>query len=68
MVADAITLTPGTMTVDVFDTDDGPAVLYVHALEVADPEAIRADGLRLEGLAVRAFGSRADRERMEESP
>lgn len=64
MVADAITLTPGTMTVDVFGTDDGPGVLYVHALDLGDAEAIRADGHRLEVLAVRAFGSRADRERL----
>lgn len=73
MVANSITLTPGTMTIEVDDgvLEDGSAsadgddhiVLYVHVLGLGDVESIRADGLAFERLAVRAFGSRADRDR-----
>ena len=62
MVANSITLTPGTMTIEVSDGDD-PVVLYVHVLGLADPQSIREDGLDFERLAVRAFGSPGDRER-----
>ena len=64
MVANAITLPPGTMTVDVFGTGDEPAVLYVHVLDLDDAESIRDDGRTFEALAVNAFGSRGDRERL----
>lgn len=72
-VANAITLTPGTMTVDIrpaefgveeLDADEEPRgtpVLYVHCLVTGDPDDVRADGLELEERVVRAFGSAADR-------
>lgn len=53
-VANAISLTPGTLTIDV---DDDPVVLYVHVLHLRDIEAVRRDVQRLETLAIRAFGS-----------
>jgi multicomponent Na+:H+ antiporter subunit E len=62
LVANAVTLTPGTLTVDVHESDDGtPAVIYVHVLQFTDVESVRADVLVLERLAVRAFGSRQQR-------
>jgi multicomponent Na+:H+ antiporter subunit E len=72
-VANAITLTPGTMTVDIrpaeFGIEDhdtapaptGPPVLFVHCLVTGDPEDVRAEGLDLEERVVRAFGTAADR-------
>jgi multicomponent Na+:H+ antiporter subunit E len=73
-VANAITLTPGTLTVDIrpaeFGVDEhdagrepvGTPVLFVHCLVTGDPEDVRADGLELEERVVRAFGTAADRE------
>jgi multicomponent Na+:H+ antiporter subunit E len=67
IVANAITLTPGTMTIEVDDPaergEDAHIVLYVHVLGLADAQSIRDDGLDFERLAVKAFGSRADRAR-----
>lgn len=73
MVANSITLTPGTMTVEVDDglapdgspraDGDDHVVLYVHVLGLGDPQSIRDDGHDFERLAVKAFGSAADRER-----
>lgn len=73
LVANSITLTPGTMTVDVkrWDVDrdgiddgaDDSVVLYVHGMYTRDIEAVRHDVLRLEALALRAFGSPADYDR-----
>ena len=69
-VANSITLTPGTLTVDIrpraYGVDEGadapePPVLYVHCLVVGDPEDVRADAWRFEELAVAAFGSAEDR-------
>lgn len=66
-VANSISLTPGTLTIDVrprsfgFDDHDAAPVLFVHCLVVGDPERIRADVHRLERLAVDAFGTVADR-------
>lgn len=62
MVGNSITLTPGTMTIDV-DDDGERTVLYVHVLNLSDAEEVRRDGRRFEGYAVRAFGSPADRDR-----
>lgn len=77
LVANSITLTPGTMTVDVrrhdrdeFDhTGDGiidemtaGATLYVHGIYGRDIEAVRHQVLELEELALKAFGSDLDRE------
>lgn len=62
VVGNAITLTPGTLTVDVRGSGDGrPPVLYVHVLHFVDVESTRRDVLRLERLAVRAFGTREQR-------
>ena len=70
-VANSISLTPGTLTVDVrprtYGIDAGPddtepPVLYVHCLVVGDPDQVRADAHHVEDLAVRAFGTRHDRE------
>jgi multicomponent Na+:H+ antiporter subunit E len=67
IVANAITLTPGTMTIEVDDPserdEDGHIVLYVHVLGMGDAQSIRDDGLDFERLAVKAFGSAGDRER-----
>lgn len=54
LIADAISLTPGTLTLEV---RRDPLTLYVHALDVRDVEQVRQDVRRLEFLAVRAFGS-----------
>jgi multicomponent Na+:H+ antiporter subunit E len=63
VLADAISLTPGTLTLDARDgrveddeaTSDGRPVLYVHVLGLADPEAIRDDIRGLERLVVAAI-------------
>lgn len=57
LVANSITLTPGTATIDVHEHADGsPPTLYVHVLHFRDVESIRRDVLRLERFAIRAFG------------
>lgn len=53
LIADTISLTPGTLTLEV---RRDPLVLFVHALDVRDVEQVRADVRKLEVLAVRAFG------------
>ncbi len=74
-VANAISLTPGTLTVDVrprsfgIDTEAGDAsgaapTLFVHCLIVGDPDQVRADIAKIEDHAVRAFGTDADRAAM----
>jgi multicomponent Na+:H+ antiporter subunit E len=63
VVANSITLTPGTITVDVFrrdPPDDAIATLYVHAIYGSDPDEVRRDVYRLEVYALRAFGSPDD--------
>ena len=55
IVADAITLTPGTLTLDI-RTD--PTVLYVHVIGVGDPDDVRADVEDLERLIVAAIEPR----------
>jgi multicomponent Na+:H+ antiporter subunit E len=64
LVANSITLTPGTITIDVHeDRDDGPdggrlvgRTLFIHVLHFEDLDSVRRDVLKLERLAVRAFG------------
>lgn len=56
LVANSITLTPGTLTVEV-DRQGDDVTLYVHALYTQDTEAVRRDVLQLEARAMRAFGS-----------
>lgn len=84
LVANSITLTPGTMTIDVKrhdppvpdpdrDPDRDPgladhevtsgATLYVHGMFMHDVEAVRHDILRLEALALHAFGTVEEYER-----
>jgi multicomponent Na+:H+ antiporter subunit E len=55
LVADAISLTPGTLTLEV---RPDPLTLYVHTLDVRTVEQVRRDVRTLEVLAVRAFGDR----------
>jgi multicomponent Na+:H+ antiporter subunit E len=54
LVANSITLTPGTVTLEV---SREPAVLYVHVLHLRDVDEVRRDVQHLEDLVVRAFGS-----------
>lgn len=56
VVADAVTLTPGTLTLEA-ESDVGGAVLYVHVLHLRDPEAVRADVRSVHRRAVAAFGA-----------
>ncbi|WP_019630747.1 Na+/H+ antiporter subunit E [Actinomadura atramentaria] len=56
----ALSATPGTVIVDIRRT---PATLFIHALGVADDEAValvRRDVLAVEARVVRAFGTRED--------
>lgn len=53
LLANCITLTPGTLTVDL---RRAPDVLYVHALLYGDAAALRRDVLLLERSILRAFG------------
>jgi multicomponent Na+:H+ antiporter subunit E len=55
LIADAISLTPGTLVLEV---RRNPTVLFVHCLDLRDVEAVRAEVRRLEVLAIRAFGSK----------
>lgn len=54
LVANSITLTPGTLTLGT-DRRDGVAILYVHALDMSDADGVREDICELEKLAVDAF-------------
>jgi multicomponent Na+:H+ antiporter subunit E len=53
LIADAISLTPGTLTVEVRRE---PLTLYVHALDVRDVGVLQGEVRTLEVLAVKAFG------------
>lgn len=52
VVANAISLTPGTLTLEVHRR---PTVLYVHILHLQDIERTRRDIQKLERLAIQAF-------------
>jgi multicomponent Na+:H+ antiporter subunit E len=81
-VANSITLTPGTMTVDIrprsygtgeeasgTEGDPGVApVLFVHCLVTGDPAVVREEARRFEELAVAAFGSPEDRRALTAPP
>lgn len=54
LVANAITLTPGTLTLEIRRE---PPTLYVHVLQLASPEQTRREVRELERYAVEAFGS-----------
>lgn len=60
LVANAITLTPGTLTIDA-RTHPGGATLYVHVLHLRDIESVRADVQKLEERALKALGSSSAR-------
>ncbi len=66
LLANAISLTPGTLTLEV---DRPRSILYVHALDVGDDpsggQRLRADILRVERLAVQAIGSERARRELE---
>ncbi len=57
LIANAISLTPGTLTLEV---RRNPTVLYVHVLDLKSVEEARAEILRLERLALEAFGENVD--------
>lgn len=52
LIANAISLTPGTLTIEV---REDPLTLYVHVLHLRSVEVVREDLRRLETLALRAF-------------
>jgi multicomponent Na+:H+ antiporter subunit E len=54
LVANSITLTPGTLTLEI-DRRGDIAILYVHALDLTDADGVREDICELETLAVDAF-------------
>lgn len=54
ILANAISLTPGTLTIEV---ERDPTVLYVHVLHLRSITQVRADVLRLERAVLRAFGT-----------
>jgi multicomponent Na+:H+ antiporter subunit E len=55
IVANTISLVPGTLTVDV---RRDPTELYVHVLHLDDPDRVRVEIQQLERLARRAFAPR----------
>ena len=67
LVANSITLTPGTMTVEIHTEGDtsgdgaqNGVILYIHGMYTRDVESVRHDVLHLEELALRAFGTPSD--------
>lgn len=64
-LANVISLSPGTMPVEV--TTD-PAVIYIHVLHLRDPSDERRKVARLEKRAVRAFGTPDDIARLGTQP
>ncbi len=56
IVANCVSLTPGTLTVEV---DSEPPVLYIHVLHLIDIDQVKADVATLERHVTRAFGSEA---------
>jgi multicomponent Na+:H+ antiporter subunit E len=55
LVANSISLTPGTLTLEVERRDERTAIVFVHALDLRDPDSVRDDILLLERRAVEAF-------------
>lgn len=54
IIANAITLTPGTLTLE---ARNRPATIYVHVLAFVDAESTRREVAALERRVVRAFGT-----------
>lgn len=67
VVANAVTLTPGTLTLDVDRAPSG-VTLTVHNLDATDEEAVRADVLGLYELVAAAFPAGAATPRKELRP
>lgn len=65
LIANAFTLTPGSLTIEVLEE---PTVIYVHVLHFNDPEKARRDLFRLAEMAVRAFGTTAALEQFRAAP
>jgi multicomponent Na+:H+ antiporter subunit E len=72
-VANSVTLTPGTVTIEVVENqvtlDDGlhsgagtrvDRTLFIHVLHFIDVESVRREVLQLERRAIKAFGSRSE--------
>jgi multicomponent Na+:H+ antiporter subunit E len=64
VVANVITLTPGSITIESLGS---PAVLYVNVMHLHDVQRVRRDLLRIEELSVRAFGSQVARNQLAEA-
>ena len=60
LVANSITLTPGTATIDEHEGPDGTITLYIHVLHVHELDHMRASLSRIERRAGKAFGSAED--------
>ena len=65
LIANSVTLTPGTLTIYVAEefSSDGDIVertLFVHVLHFIDVESVRRDVLQLERRAIKAFGQRRE--------
>jgi multicomponent Na+:H+ antiporter subunit E len=56
-VANALTLTPGSVVLEVRRGD--PTMLLFHVFDLRDAEAVRREVQRVEALAIQAFGSPA---------
>ena len=67
-VANSISLTPGTLTVEVVPDDEaddaGPRSLLIHSLDTSDAAAVRRDCAAIESLVIAAFGTDDDRRRL----
>ena len=59
LVSSFITLTPGTLTLEV---REDPRTLYVHVMQLDDVEAVRREVAEIEARAIRAFGSQDARD------
>lgn len=64
VVANVITLTPGSITIESLGS---PPTLYVNVMHLHDVERVRHDLLHVEELSVRAFGSARARAQLAES-
>ncbi len=61
IVANVITLTPGSITIESLGS---PPTLYVNVMHLHDVERVRRDLLHIEELSVAAFGSATAREQL----
>jgi len=65
VVANAITLTPGTLTLEV---QRHPPTLYVHVLHIDDLDEVRRDIRTVQTMVVRAIGSTEAIRALESTP